>query len=451
MGINKYAYNDLNFAFHKGVAGFYLITASHPMQGKIAGVIADENVAVYDYSFQKNINTFSAGNFIGFIEENIEKDILFILNFQVPFIGQEIKTTNPAYFGLNMCRDVVAGYRKKIFFFMTEQCEHNISIAAMDFFDYFFPKFIFDDEEEVKKEQEIVKLDEEKRSIYETAEINDRLNRYRDKIEEYLRIPDEEILRPTHEKSKNYLLVAARDLNNFGELYQKIADYDTAMKLFKKTLKIFENTLGVEHARTANVYDNIGIVYYYLGEYKRALKYHEQAKAIREKVLGLEHPDTAATYNNMAMVYRAQGDYGKALEYYGKALAIYEKVLGKEHPYTATTYNNMAGVYDNMGDYQRALEYYGKALAIREKVLGKQHPDTAATYNNMANVYDAQGDYQRALDLYAKALAIDEKILGKEHPNTKMDYRNAKNTFEKSKKTGTFDAWLYSKGIEMRV
>jgi tetratricopeptide (TPR) repeat protein len=380
---NKYAFDDLNFAFHKGVAGFYLITASHPMQGKIAAVIADENVAVYDYSFQKNINTFSAGNFIGFIEENIEKDILFILNFQVPFIGQEIKTTNPAYFGLNMCRDVVAGYRKKIFFFMTEQCEHNISIAAMDFFDYFFPKFIFDDEEEVKKEQEIVKLDEEKRSIYETAEINDRLNRYRDKIEEYLRIPDEEILHPTHEKSKNYLLVAARDLNNFGELYYKIADYDTALQLLLKALKIFENTLGVEHARTANVYNNIGIVYRAQGKYERALKYHEQAKAIREKVLGLEHPDTAATYNNMALVYSAQGDYDRALEYCGKALDIREKVLGTEHPSTATTYNNMAAVYDDQGDYDRALEYYGKALDIFKDVLGEEHPSYKTVYKNM--------------------------------------------------------------------
>ena len=439
---NKYAFDDLKFAFYQGSVGFYIITASPKMQGQIAKNFISENVAVYDYSGKKNADTFSPKEIIYFIEDNNEKELFFILNFQIPFFGKPVKTSQPDYFALNMCRDVLASYKKKIFFFATEQTEHNISLAAMDFFDYLFPKIIFEDEERDKTERQIIKLDEENKNIYETAEIKERLSRYHDKIEKYLNIEDEKIFNPDDEKTKNYLLVAARDLNNFGELYQKIGDYKKALKLYQKSLVILEKNLGVEHARTANVYDNMGGVYDDMGDYERALKYHEQAKAISEKVLGKEHPSTATTYNNMAGVYRAQGDYERALEYYGKALDIDEKVSGKEHPNTATTYNNMAMVYYAQGDYERALEYYGKALAIFEKVLGKEHPSTATTYNNMAGVYYAQGDYQRALEYYGKALAIREKVLSKEHPYTKGTYNDMEDTFMKSKKQGTFDAWL---------
>jgi len=421
---NKYAYDDFNFAFYNGAAGFYIITAAPYMHRRIADNFTAENPAVYDYSGKENANTFSPKELFHFIEDNNEKDVFFILNFQIPFFGKSAKTAQPDYFALNLCRDVLASYNKKIFFFATEQTEHNISIAAMDFFDYFFPKIVFVDEKKNETDQQIIKLDEEKDKIYYSDEIEERLDRYSDKIEEYCCIEEETIFNPPDKKTENYLLVAARDLDNFAGLYKKTGKYGKALELYEKALQIREKILGVEHARTADTYDNIGGVYDDMGNYNLALEYFDKAKAIREKILGAEHPDTASTYNNMANVYYVQGDYESALEYYYKSLAIFEKVLGLEHPDTATTYNNMASVYNAQGDYERALEYHEKAKAIREKVLGVEHPDTATTYNNMANVYDAQGDYDRALEYYGKALAIREKVFGKEHPKTKTTHKN---------------------------
>ena len=60
-------------------------------------------------------------------------------------------------------------------------------------------------------------------------------------------------------------------------------------------------------------------------------------------------------------------------------------------------------------------------------------------------------DYPFALIYFGKALAICEKVLGKEHPNTKTVINNMAITFKGSGKTGTFDAWLDEKKIEMRI
>ena len=421
--VNKEAIADFNLAYNYGANGFYIITASAYMHRRLAASFVTENVAVYDYSGKENSDIFSPKELFYFIENNNEKEVFFILNFQIPFLGKPAETTQPDYFALNLCRDLLNEYNKKIFFFTTKDIEKNISTSAMDFFDYCFPKIDFEDENKDEIEQQIIKLGENYDNINHTVEIEYRLNLYKDKIEEYLNIDDENILKPIDKKYENYLLVVARDLNNFAGLYAKISNFDKALELLYKALNIREKILGVEHINTANTYHSIGYVYSQY-DYTKALEYYEKALIIREKVLGKEHSDVAASYNNIGYVYYFQGNYSKMLEYLQKALIIHEKVLGKEHPNVAMSYHNIGYVYYFQGNYSKALEYYQKALIMREKVLGNEHQDIAASYNNIGLVYHTQGNYSKALEYYQKALSIWEKVLGNEHPNTATTYNN---------------------------
>jgi len=419
--INKDAIDDLQFALKDGAAGFYIVTASTGMQKQLRNAFMAENVAVYDYSGKENRDSFSPRELFHFVEDNKDKEVFFILNFQIPFLGKQPVTTQSDYFALNLSRDALHAYNKKIFFFTSKEEEKNISIAAMDFFDYCFHRIDFEDGKKEEIEQQIRRIDKDRQNVHHQAEIEYRLNRYSEKIVEYLNI--EKIAPPTDKKTENYLLIAARDLSYFAGLYEKISNFGEALKLYYKALDIREKILGKEHAHTADVYNGIGVVYEKKGDYDKALEYLEKALVIRENVLGEEHPGTATTYNHIAVVYHNRSDYENSLEYYGKALAIREKVLGKEHPDTATTCFGIAGVYENKGYHRKALEYYKEALAIREKVLGKEHPDTATACNYLAAVYYAQGDYIKALKYCKKGLAIEgfmleEMLLGKEHPDT---------------------------------
>jgi len=270
---NKDAVADLYSAFHAGGIGFYIITAEPVMQKNIANSFSAENAAVYDYSGKENTDTFSPKELFDFIEENNEKEVFLILNLQLPFLKTE---TTPDYFALNLCRDVLRAYGKKIFFFMNSDTERNISKKAMDFFDYCFPKIDFGEEKKEEIELQIQKLDEDYDNIHHKAEIEYRLNLYKDKIEEYLNIEDEKIVNSNDEKAENYLLVAARDLSYFAGLYKKISNFDKALDLYSKSLHISEKIQGLEHTNTANSYGSIGSVYNSRGDYAKALDYYQK-------------------------------------------------------------------------------------------------------------------------------------------------------------------------------
>jgi len=415
---NKDAIADFDLAFNYGAAGFYLIIASAYMHKRLADSFAAKNVAVYDYSGKENTDTFSPKELFVFIENNNEKEVYFILNFQIPFLGKQPETTQSDYFALNLSRDVLSAYNKKIFFFITREIEYNISISAMDFFDYCFPKIDFEDDKKDEIEQQIKKLYKDYDGIHNKAEIEYRLNLYKDKIEEYLNIEDEKILNPGDKKNEDYLLVAARDLYYFAGLYVKISNFSKALELLYKALNIREQILGVEHVYASDIYNAIGYVYHSQEDYSKALEYLQKALKIQEKVVGNEHLDVATTYNNIGLAYISQGDYSKALEYLQKALKLWEKILGNEHHIVAASYENIGVVYAFQDDYSKALEYFQKALKIREKILRTEHPDVARTYDNIGYVYYSQGNYPKALEYYQKALKIQEKGLGSNHPNT---------------------------------
>jgi tetratricopeptide (TPR) repeat protein len=193
----------------------------------------------------------------------------------------------------------MGAYNKKIFFFITKDIERNISTTALDFYDYCLLKIAFEDEKKNEIEQQIKNLYKDYDNISHKAEIEYRLNLYKDKIEEYSNISDDQ-------KSKNYFLMAARDLSYFAGLYGKIGNFEKKLELEQKTLKI------------------------------------------RKKVLGNEHPDVATSYNNIGCVYSEQGDYSKALDFYQKALKIREKVMGDNHPKTVIVRDNIEIVNNKM-------------------------------------------------------------------------------------------------------
>ena len=212
--------------------------------------------------------------------------------------------------------------------------------------------------------------------------------------------------------------------NRLSRLFEKLGDYNKALKYGQNALVIEKIVHNDDHKDTAMSYNAIGNAYLGLGEYEKSLEYHENALAIRKKVLCEEHCDTAASYNNIGIVYEKLGDYKKALKYHEKSLAI-EKILhGEEHNDTATSYDNIGNVYSCLGDNKKALEYYEKALAICKKVLGEEHADTATSYNNIGTAYSGLGDYKKALEYYEKALAICKKVLGDEHSDTAGSYNN---------------------------
>jgi len=429
---NNEAFQSLNWVIETAERGFFFVLASHKMQERVAEAYTADNIAKLNYSDRNQYNEwrfFDEENtehykfrvISKFVDDHNDKQIFFIVNFQIPFPEVE------DIYNLNLSRDSIANKDKVFIFFMLPELEWRFYNSAPDFYDYCSLKIRFEDINIEETKQELKNLSENIRTISQVHDIKERLARYKEMETEYLsyfeETPNGTVLLKK-DLSDSQLLAIASTLDNIAELYDKIGDYPHALSIYKKTLILRKEILGLEHRDTAKSYNNIGFVYNNMGDYNKALEYHNKTLKIREKILGLEHPDTATSYNNIGIVYDGTGDYNKALKYYNIALEIRKKVLGLEHPDTAESYNNIGTVYANTVNYNKALEYLNKALEIRKKVLGLEHPDTAESYNNIGYVYGKLGGYNNALEYHNNALEIKEKILGLEHPDTATSYNN---------------------------
>ena len=147
-----------------------------------------------------------------------------------------------------------------------------------------------------------------------------------------------------------------------------------------------------------------------MGEYKKALPLYKKSLKIREDILGVENPDTATSYNNLAGLYESMGEYKKALPLYKKSLKIREDILGVENPDTATSYNNLAGLYESMGEYKKALPLYKKSLDVFKEIFGEKHPTTIIIYKNIALFYKTIKQEDKIGVLFEEFMNFDVKL-----------------------------------------
>jgi tetratricopeptide (TPR) repeat protein len=193
--------------------------------------------------------------------------------------------------------------------------------------------------------------------------------------------------------------------------------YIEAETLFRRTLAVSEERLGLEHPDTLGIMHWLGTVYRAQGRYDEAEIQYKHVLALRKK-RGSNHPDTVHTMHSLALVYDSQGRHSEAERQYKHVLALTKKQLGLEHPDTLRTMHNLANVCYSRGQHSEAETLHKHVLVLREKQLGPDHPHTLNTMHNLALVYNSQGRHSEAETQYKHVLALTEKQLGLQHPDT---------------------------------
>ena len=137
--------------------------------------------------------------------------------------------------------------------------------------------------------------------------------------------------------------------NNFGGLYDKKQEYDTALIYYEKSLRICLKLFKTTHPDIANSYNNIGAVHYEKKEYRKALEYFINSAKIELRSIGNSHVKLAVVYNNIAESYKALTNYQNAIKYYNKAFKI--------DPTDNEIYQ-IAICYEQLDNKEKALEIY---------------------------------------------------------------------------------------------
>jgi tetratricopeptide (TPR) repeat protein/transcriptional regulator with XRE-family HTH domain len=205
------------------------------------------------------------------------------------------------------------------------------------------------------------------------------------------------------------------------ELFQKAGDYLTwrgqyaqAETLFRRALRMQEQSLGPDHPQTATSLYHLAFLAYEQGKYEQAETLFHQTLVMYEQALGAGRPEVARSLTGLANLYTNLGHYQQAEPLYERALHIWEQIPGLEQPEMGWALNGLAILRKNQGHYEQAEVLYERALRLRERALGSKHPLVAMVLNNLATLYRENKKYEQATVLYQRARQIWEQG---EHPD----------------------------------
>ena len=206
-------------------------------------------------------------------------------------------------------------------------------------------------------------------------------------------------------------------LNNLGIVYKYSGNFDEAVRLYTRGLRLVQERQGEKNAMAATLYHNLGGLEHARGRYADGEAPARRAWEIRRELLGEDHPDALADACAYGGILDGLERHAESRPIYEKALAVYERVFGAEHFEVAATLHNLAGVESAIGEETAAEAHYRRALAIKGKMLGEDHPEWALTANNLAAM---TGDRE----LMARAVAVFEKRLEEGHPLRELSKAN---------------------------
>jgi two-component sensor histidine kinase/Tfp pilus assembly protein PilF len=187
----------------------------------------------------------------------------------------------------------------------------------------------------------------------------------------------------------------AKCYQTLGNIYREVGKYTESIFYHKKGLKFYEEQ---ENLRAqASVLNDLGNTYKELYDFDNALKFYEKSMLLADSLF------KPITIGNMAEVYEDLGNYKKAETYYLRAIKLRDqKGDTKAFAYSIT---ELGGLYISLEQYDKAKIYLKEATKIAAK---KEYTDILErTFTLRNRLYEKQGNADTAY-FYLKAL-IDLK------------------------------------------
>jgi len=190
--------------------------------------------------------------------------------------------------------------------------------------------------------------------------------------------------------------------HNLGRFFQTAADFDQALKFYKKARRQYLANRDLKGI--LSILTNLGDICEKRRELKKAARYyHFQLKLaeIHQNKKGL-----ADAYWKIGNINLYSNRYKSALVFYQKKLAISEELNDKHG--IAVALNNMALIYAQQNDSEKTLTTYQRQLSI-VKDIGDASAVSRA-YCNLSQHHLNSGQIEEAETYINKALVIDREL-----------------------------------------
>lgn len=171
--------------------------------------------------------------------------------------------------------------------------------------------------------------------------------------------------------------VRADVLNEYGNSYYALAEYQQAMRNYEQVIAInpqYKYALG-----------NLGLVHHDLKNYERSISYHKQALAV--------DPDYTASLNGIGNVYYAQQKYEEAIPYY-------ERAIETDSSYK-WAWRNLAMCYYYLDDFEQAM------ITLQDVQQVDPNYNISVEWNQVGNGFYEQKKYDEAFESYSNSTKND--------------------------------------------
>ena len=208
-----------------------------------------------------------------------------------------------------------------------------------------------------------------------------------------------------------------------------LADYNKAIKLTKKAVKIYEENLPEQDFKASVAYANLGGSYYAIGAYQKALSALEKGLKKIERYDGEKNQKyihlRINIFNHIGQIERLKKNYSSALIYHLKGMEGYETLYTIQSKWKRGPYKylrivyiwglwNLSKDYINLKDYKNAEKQLNEAINYRKKWgVEKELEWLDPQYSfDMGEIAYNKKEYNKALNLYLEGLEKAEKIKG---------------------------------------
>jgi CHAT domain-containing protein/Tfp pilus assembly protein PilF len=196
----------------------------------------------------------------------------------------------------------------------------------------------------------------------------------------------------------------------------RLEKFSEARLAVTRSLKLREARSEQFPLSLANTLEVLALLHRYSGNYAEGVASVDRAIAIRRNLTPL-HPALASLLRVRGDLLWLQGDIVGSQRVYREALVMSEEALQPKHPSMAVLLR-MLGLADeafgNLADARRLRE---RAVSAADG-LAPCHPERAGVLSDLAKSLKSEGDYIEAEKLYRRALIGLEKCLGVTHSLT---------------------------------
>ena len=199
--------------------------------------------------------------------------------------------------------------------------------------------------------------------------------------------------------------IKATATGNLAQIYQRMGDYTTAIKLHEDVRDIFEKE--GDRVNVAAALHNIGVIHHDQGNYPEAVRLYEKSLKIAEELQ--DKSGIAKTLHQLGIIHQDQGNYPEAVKLYEQSLEINKELQDKIG--IASTMHTLGTIHYLQGNYPEAVKLYEQSLELNKELQNKS--GIADTLHQLGNIHYLQNNYPEAVRLYEESLKIEEELKNK--------------------------------------